>query len=90
MSNNPGLDALYSEKVLMHGPAFDGTGDIVEREVPRADVTAYRNAGYADGPNPTKSIADVVEKFAGRFTYTEADAIAQNDGVDVTKTKKRK
>lgn len=56
------IDKLYTEKVLMHGPAFDGSGKIVEREVVRADVTAYRNAGYELGANPTKQIKEVVEE----------------------------
>jgi len=60
------VDQLYTEKVLMHGPAFDGSGDIVEREVVRADVTAYRVAGYEVGPNPTKTIEEVVEKVVAK------------------------
>lgn len=54
------VDQLYTEKVLMHGPAFDGSGDIVERHIVRADVTAYRNAGYELGPNPVKSLEQAV------------------------------
>lgn len=50
------------ETVLMHGPAFDGSGDIVERQVPKVDVPAYRNAGYVDGANPTKTLEQAVEK----------------------------
>lgn len=40
------------ENILMHGPAFDGSGRTVEREVPLADVKAYKAAGYAEGPDP--------------------------------------
>ncbi len=54
---------MAEETVLMHGPAFDGSGDIVERQVPISDVTAYRNAGYERGENPTKTIEEVVEKI---------------------------
>lgn len=36
----------------MHGPAFDGSGKTVEREVPLADVKAYQAAGYKAGPMP--------------------------------------
>lgn len=55
------VDKLYTERVLMHGPSFDGSGNIVEREVVRADVTAYRNAGYELGPNPTKTLEEAVD-----------------------------
>jgi len=57
-----GVDKLYTEKVLMHGPAFDGTGNIVERYIVRADVTAFKNAGYELGANPVKSLEQAVEK----------------------------
>lgn len=40
------------EQVLMHGPAFDGSGKIVERTVVRADVPAFRNSGYELGSIP--------------------------------------
>lgn len=55
--------------VLMHGPAFDGSGEIVERQVTVADVPAYRNAGYADGPIPQevnllKRIAELEAELA--------------------------
>jgi hypothetical protein len=40
------------EHVLMHGPSFDGSGKIVEREVPVGDVKAYQAAGYVEGAMP--------------------------------------
>lgn len=57
------------ENVLMNGPSFDGSGKIVEREVPVADVRAYKAAGYVEGalpkaeklPEPPKEI-EVVEE----------------------------
>ncbi len=61
------------DTVSMFGPSFDGSGVIVNREVPPGDVQAYQNAGYEVG-----SVPEIV--------YTEADAIAQNDGEDVTAT----
>lgn len=36
----------------MNGPAFDGSGRKVEREVPLADVKAYEAAGYVKGGLP--------------------------------------
>lgn len=33
----------------MYGPSFDGSGEIVNRDVPEADITAYRKAGYELG-----------------------------------------
>lgn len=33
----------------MHGPAFDGSGRIVNRMVPTCDVIAYQRAGYQKG-----------------------------------------
>jgi len=35
--------------IAMHGPAFDGSGKIVNREVPEADEAAFRAAGYVIG-----------------------------------------
>lgn len=43
--------------VLMHGPAFDESGDIVEREVPEVDVIAFENAGYKRGAKPEATAA---------------------------------
>ena len=37
------------ETVKMYGEAFDGSGKIVNREVPVADVEAFRAAGYQFG-----------------------------------------
>jgi hypothetical protein len=58
--------------VTMNGPSFDGSGKIVEREVPVADVRAYKAAGYVEGalpkaeklPEPPKEIkmVEVVEE----------------------------
>ena len=61
------------DTVSMFGPSFDGSGVIVNREVPPGDVQSYQNAGYEVG-----SVPEIV--------YTEADVIAQNDGEDVTAT----
>ena len=38
--------------MLMHGPAFDESGKLVERAVPDSDVEAYKAAGYELGPLP--------------------------------------
>jgi hypothetical protein len=35
--------------VKMYGPALDGSGTIVNREVPEADVVAYEQSGYKKG-----------------------------------------
>ena len=56
--------------VLMHGPAFDGSGELVERNVPEVDVPAYRQAGYERGPLP-ESV-----KMARRLAELEAERIA--------------
>lgn len=51
----------------MNGPAFDGSGEKVEREVPLADVKAYEAAGYVKGglppaekpvPKPVKAVSE--------------------------------
>lgn len=42
--------------VAMFGPSFDGSGDIVNREVPEGDVPAYRNAGYEVGSVAEKPV----------------------------------
>jgi hypothetical protein len=76
-----------AETVLMHGPAFDGSGNIVERQVHVPDVPAYVAAGYVKGAFESK-IAELAVEVP--ITYTLEDAIAQNDGVDITKKGKRK
>lgn len=35
--------------IRMHGLAFDDSGDKVNRDVPIADVEAYKAAGYIEG-----------------------------------------
>ncbi len=40
------------ELISMHGPSFDGSGEIVNREVVASDVAAYRQAGYELGSVP--------------------------------------
>lgn len=42
----------------MFGEAFDGSGKLVNREVPKADVQAFQNAGYQIG-----EIEEVVEEI---------------------------
>lgn len=37
------------EVVAMHGPAFDGSGRIVNRNVMAHDIAAYKAAGYELG-----------------------------------------
>lgn len=40
------------QTVLMHGPGISNPAEIVEREVPLADVNAYRAVGYVTGAKP--------------------------------------
>ena len=55
------------ETLLMVGPSISEPTKIVEREIPLADVEAYRRAGYTE-----------VKEFAtAGIVYTEADAAAQ-------------
>lgn len=44
--------------VTMHGPAFDESGELVQREVPEADVHAFQNVGYSLGGLPPKAIPE--------------------------------
>lgn len=46
--------------VKMYGPAFDDTGELVERDVPDLDVQAYENVGYKRGPLPEELKSSVV------------------------------
>lgn len=65
----------------MFGPSISDPSKIVNRDVPKCDVGAYRAVGYQEGTVEAEE----------PFTYTLGDAIAQNDGVDVTVKKgKRK
>lgn len=71
--------------VKMFGPSISDPSKIVDRDVPECDVQAYRAAGYQE----------VEKDFQTEgVTYTEEQAIAHNDGVDVTapakKTRKAK
>ncbi len=65
------------ETVAMFGPSISDPTQIVNRKVPKADVQAYKAAGYKEGT------------IAEPPCYTLEDAIAQNDGVDVTKVATR-
>ena len=70
------MDTKLVKTVAMYGPSISNPAKIVNRAVPVCDIQAYRAAGYVLG-----SIEEVPE-----IVYTEADAIAQNDGEDVTAT----
>jgi hypothetical protein len=51
--------------ILMHGPAFDGSGKIVERHVPKVDVVAFQKAGYELGPLPDHlKLAEILKQQA--------------------------
>lgn len=52
----------------MHGPAFDDSGDVVDREVPVGDVAAFEAAGYTKGGKPKveSDAAVAVEKPKGK------------------------
>lgn len=43
------MDSKLVKTVAMHGPSISDPSKIVNRDVPEADVTAYRAAGYRDG-----------------------------------------
>lgn len=58
----------------MFGPSIRDPKQIVNRDVPKCDVQAYKAAGYKEGT------VEVEEPLV----YTLEEAIAQNDGVDVT------
>jgi hypothetical protein len=43
---------MTTTTILMHGPAFDGSGTLVERLIPETDVKAFIDAGYVSGGLP--------------------------------------
>ena len=56
--------------VTMYGPAFTPEGEMVQREVPEADVVAFEQSGYTKGklpsglspvPRPEIAAADAAE-----------------------------
>jgi hypothetical protein len=49
------------DKVKMHGPSFDGSGRLVNRDVPAIDVRAYKAAGYVLGSLPEEPKPQKVE-----------------------------
>lgn len=50
--------------IKMYGPAFTESKEMVEREVPESDVTAFIAAGYKLGvlPEEFKPVPEVKEK----------------------------
>jgi len=70
--------------VTMHGPAFDDSGDLVNRQVPLSDVAAYRAAGYVDGSLPTE-----VFKSAATGEFVSDEFAAENPTTTYATTKKR-
>lgn len=42
--------------VKIHGPALDDASVIVGRECRRSDVSAWKRAGYKEGPLPTEFV----------------------------------
>lgn len=68
------------ETVKMHGPSFDGSGKMVEREVPSADVKAYEAAGYVKGGLPEAPKAEKVEKVEKIEMVAEAEEAPKPKG----------
>lgn len=58
--------------VLMHGPAFDDSGQLVERNVPEKDVSAFKAAGYVLGGLPSE--IEEVEAAAQEVTKEDKPA----------------
>lgn len=71
------MDSKQVQTIAMYGPSISDPSRVVNRDVPVCDIQAYKAAGYVVG-----SIEVVV--------YTEADAIAQNDGKDESTEAKQK
>lgn len=65
------MDTQAVETVLMHGPDLKDPSKVIEREVPKADIQAYRASGYQMGGDPYKEFATV------GVTYSDEDAAAQ-------------
>lgn len=66
--------------VKMFGPGISNPDVMVNRDVPECDVQAYKAAGYQIGSLPEHE----------PVTYSEEQAIAHNDGEDVSKPKSKK
>jgi hypothetical protein len=47
--------------MLMHGPAFDGSGEIIEKEIDEEHIPAYVAAGYVLGKIEIQTIGEAVE-----------------------------
>lgn len=63
--------------IKMHGPAQDGSGTQVNRNVPENDVMAYREAGYVDG---FKNGLQTAEEYAESKPKAKADDEKHTDG----------
>lgn len=77
----------------MYGPAFTAGGEIVEREVPEADVDAYRAAGYKLGPLPAEMQIEAEAEDAPlpepkldlhSLTKAELQKMASEQGMETT------
>ena len=73
--------------VKMYGPAFTPEGEMVEREVPEADVTAFENSGYKKGalpsglaPVPRPELAEKAEAEKSLDGMTKAELLAEAEG----------
>lgn len=72
--------------VIMHGPAFDDSGKIVERQVPDADVRAFEDAGYRKGALPDEFKAqEVADDLPDDFPVR--DVLVANNIHTVTQAK---
>ena len=91
------------ETVAMFGPSISDPSKVVNRDVPVADIQAYKAAGYKLGSIAEEvpivyTLADAIAQNEGldesteakAVTYTEADAIEQNEGLDESTKAKRK
>ena len=93
------------ETVAMFGPSISDPSKIVNRDVPKADIQAYKAAGYqlgsiaeevpivytlADAIAHNEGLDESTEAKEAAVTYTEADAIEQNEGLDESTKAKRK
>ncbi len=64
----------------MFGPGISDPTKIVNRDVPKCDVQAYKAAGYQIGSikeDPIVASDEVHSDGTPKVTYTEKDAVAQ-------------
>lgn len=76
------MDTNTVKTLRMYGPALDGSGRIVNRDVPLADVSVYQGVGYKAGSVPEESVIESPVKEAAA-KQSDLDSMTKAELVEV-------